>query len=528
MTSFLPIDKDLFQIGDVANKQLNDITEYVLSFDVSFSMDGASEISIEILDPDFQFGNANLFQVRRDILYNRNIFEIAAVEVSQSESVHPVYRIQGRNKNVQMMKRDKTPEAYKGTSASDYARTVAKRFNMSVVIEETAKKQSIVKGRSGKNDESVWDVLQRCASDAQFVCFEVDNILFFCSQTFLLGKWGDPKYKWGDGTFVPYGWPDPNEKVFPGASERYLLIDMPTMRRSDDNPLDVEGSINVERTNGRLLRPGMTLCITGIPDFEGFFLISSVDFSEGTPDPVRISFRAPIKATEDQKRNTGTSQSSQNSAGGLAPTSLPTDIANKIRDYVNRYYPRSEYTTPDAFATKVMQAANEAVTAATNIYINGKTIAQQNESIEAYAKMVTGGKTNVRWKAVNHVRTLLRASTISALATALATGLPASVYAAIRTYFASQPVASERERLIQLARIDAYAIYKATTKAQQDALFTKYRNQYGSNSPSYLVLINVKSQISRTAATNLDSAFPTTSTVGRTGRTGGIPGISYR
>lgn len=526
MSSFIPIDKDLFQIGDIATNAMNDISDYVSSFDVSFSMDGTSELSIEIVDPNFQFGNNNYFQIRRDILYNRNIFEIAAVEVRQSESVHPVYRIQARNKAVQMMKRDKTPEAYRGTSASDYARTVAKRFNMDVVIEETAKKQSIVKGRSGKNDESVWDVLQRSASDAQFVCFEVDNILFFCSQTFLLGKWGDPKYKWGDGTFVPYGWPNPNEEAFPGATEKYMLIDMPTVRRSDDNPMDAEGMINVERTNGRLLRPGMTIVLTGIPDFEGFFLIDSVDFAEGSPDPVRISFRTPVKPKEDQKRNTGTSQSSQNSGGGLAPTTLPTDIANKIRDYVSRNYPRTEFTTPDAFAQKIMAAANEAVASATFIYVNGKTVAQQNELLEKYATGLTGGKGNIRWRAVASVKSLLRGSTINALAQAYASALPSSAYNGIVRYFSSQAVASERDRLVQLARIDAYTIYKATTKSEQDKLFTKFRNQYGANSPSYLVLVNIRGTISRAGTTNLDNAFPPTERVGSTRSGGG--GISYR
>jgi hypothetical protein len=526
MASFDPIDKDLFQIGDIATDQMRDISEFVTSFDVSFSMDASSELSIEILDPDFKFGGANYFQIRRDILYNRNIFEIAAVEVSGSQSEHPLYRIQARNKGVQMMKRDKTPEAYRGISSSDYARTVAKKFNLDVVIEETTKKQSIVKGRSGKNDESVWDVLQRSANDAQFVCFEVDGILFFCSQQFLLGKWGDPKYKYGDATFIPYGWPEPNETAFPGAGSKYVLIDLPQVRRSDDNPMDSEGSINVERTNGRLLRPGMTVTLNGIPDFEALYLITSVDFSEGTPDPVRIGLRTPVKPTEDQKRNTGTSGGGSGGSGNaFNPSTLPVDIANKIRDYVNRNYPRSEFTTPDAFAAKIMTAANEAVAVAAFVYTTGKTAAAQNDFINNWANTLAGGTSNIRYKAVNSVRFLLRGSTISALAQAYAASLPSRAYSAIIKYFSSVSSATERERLIQLGRIDAYTIYKATTKAEQDKLFTKFRNQYGSGSPSYLVLDNIRGLISRSGSTNLDNAFPQT---GRVNAIGSIRGITVR
>jgi hypothetical protein len=510
MPSFLPIDSDLIQIGDLATNEMRDISESILSFDVSLTLDGASELTLEVLDVNFNFAKANYFQVRRDIFYQDLIFEIAAVEVQKSESIHPLYRLSCRNKNVQMMKRDKTPEAYRATSASDYAKTVAKRFNMEYVVEETSKKQSIVKGRSGKSDESVWDVLQRSANDAQFVCFETNNILFFCSQQFLMGKWGDPKYKYGVSTFVPYGWPEPSEEAFPGASDRYILLDIPNVRRSDDDPMEADGSLVAERTNARLLRPGMTLCLVGIPDFENFYLITAVEFSEGKPDPVQITFRTPVKPEEEQTKSTG--GSSGNNGSSNKPSGLPVNITNKIRDYINRNYPRSEFTNADTFATKVKTACEEAVIAASLIW-SVKTIEGQNDAINRYRDSLTGGANNIRYKAINHVRVLLRSSTQLGVANILTAGLPVGVTRAITTY-ANGPdfSAVEREAFIATARVDAARIYKATTVAQQNKLFDEFRAKYGYNDAQYAVLLYVRNQIIK-QDTKLDLNYPKTNTV---------------
>lgn len=506
MPSFIPIDNELIQIGDLATEQMRDISEAVLSFDVSLTMDGSSELTLEVLDVNFNFGKANYFQVRRDVFYQDLIFEIAAVEVERSESVHPMYRLSCRNKNVQMMKRDKSPEAYRGTSASDYARTVAKRFNMEVVVEETAKKQSIVKGRSGKADESVWDVLQRSANDAQFVCFEINNILFFCSEQFLMGKWGDPNYKFGTSSFVPYGWPEPSEEVFPGASNKYLLLDIPNVRKSDDDPMEADGTMVVERTNGRLLRPGMTLCLVGIPDFENFYLITGVEFSEGVPDPVQITFRSPVKPEEEQTKSTGGGQGTSNSS---TSSNIPIDIVNKIRDYVNRNYPRSEFTNADSFATKVKAAGDEVVARATFIWYNVKTVEQQNALITQYGQSLAGGTGNVRYKALNHVRVLLRNNTALGVATALTAGLPVGVTRSITNYANQLGYTTQaREQFIATARVDANRIYKSTTVAQANKWFNDFKTKYGANSPQYLVLLRVKSQITKQSTPALDLNFP--------------------
>lgn len=305
---FDDVNESLFKLGDMATLQARDVTQAITDMSVSLTMGGSSEVTVNIVDPNFAFASANYFQVRRDLFYRDLWFEIAAVETSRSDAIHPLYTLQCRSKAVQLMKRDKKPEAYRGMSGYDFAQAMAKRFAMNFVGEKTSKKQSIVKGKSKNSDDSVWTVLTSLASEQQFVCFESANTLFFCSEKFLLGKWGDPQFCYGDFKFVPFIYPEPNAQLLPGAKDKYVLLDQPRVRRSDDDIKAAEGSMIVDRVNGIYLRPGMTIFLAGIPDFEGFYLITDVSFNEGSPEPVQVQFRVPVDPTKEKISTNGTKQ----------------------------------------------------------------------------------------------------------------------------------------------------------------------------------------------------------------------------
>lgn len=522
MATFAPIDDAMIQIADVSLEtgRTRNISEAIVSLDVSLTMDGASEITFEVLDLDFSFAKANYFQIRRDVLYQGMLFEISVVEVSRSDSIHPMYRISARNKNVQMMKRDKSPEAYKGTSGSDFARIVASKFSMHQVVEDTTKKQSIVKGRSGSSDESVWDVLSRSAGDAQFVTFEVDNILFFCSQQYLMGKWGDPQYSYGSSSFVPFVYPEPSATVFPGAAQKYILLEMPEMRRSDDDPMEAEGSIVVERTNGRLMRPGMTVWLGGIPDFEGFYLITAVEFSEGVPDPVRISLRSPIEPEKVQENSTSdigsTGGSSSSSSGNQTNYGLPVSISNAIREFINKNLKPNTGESPDRYTERVWTYATEAISFAQEVYRKGSATGQR-EMINAWAAKFTQGRNDVRWKAVNS-----QASQLSQRAFR-ESGLPRSIYDKLFVFvFEKLGISGAGNINAVLNKVTpvAYLIYKATSRAEQDKLFAQYKGVFGDLSAEALTLEFARPLIVKPQNAILDSSFPATQTVPGERRTG--------
>lgn len=316
MSYFDPIDLDIFNLGDLATFQSRDVTDAISSFEVSLSINQSSQVTVNVLDPEFALGKANYFQIRRDIFYRHMWFEISAVAIERSEAVHPMYTLECRSKAVQLMKRDKKPEAYRGMTGYDFASAMAKRFSLNFVGEKTTKKQSIVKGKSRNADDSVWTVLQGLAQEQKFVCFESENTLFFCSEQFLLGKWGDPKCTYGDFKFIPFFYPEAGDEwaFFKEFNEKYILLEMPSVRRSDDDIKAAEGTLVVDRVNGIHLRPGMTIFLGGIPEFEAFYIITDVQFEEGTPDPVQVSFRVPVDPNKE-KISSSTASGSSSSTG---------------------------------------------------------------------------------------------------------------------------------------------------------------------------------------------------------------------
>jgi hypothetical protein len=121
-------------------------------------------------------------------------------------------------------------------------------------------------------------------------------------------------------TFIPITWPV--------TDERFQVTEMPTVRRSDDSVWQATGSAKLIRNNGlksvgfngndvvtnnfkvdeslngsnaEQLRAGMTIELSDINGFNAMYLIDSVDFEEGVPDPVAFSFRTP----ERLKRKNG-------------------------------------------------------------------------------------------------------------------------------------------------------------------------------------------------------------------------------
>lgn len=359
MAYFDNIDINLFSLGDLGTFSNRDIAEAITELSVSLTISGSSEISVSVIDPDFIMAKANYFQIRRDAFYKGLLFEIAAIETSRSEGIHPKHQLDCRSKAIQLMKRDKRPEAFNGISGYDLAQRMALRYNMNFVGQKDAKKQATVKSNSGTTDDSVWSVLDAAAREQEFVCFVSDNTLFYASEKWLLGKWGDPKFAYGDLKFIPFIWPEPTVDFLPEAINKYVLLDMPTVRRSDDDVRAASGSMTVDRANGVLLRPGMTIFLGGMHGFDGFYLISDVQFGEGTFQPVKVQFRTPVDPKKENISTGGTKRDTTNSGGNGGGNKIgdpDTEEENKFatdfskvkaidsKKYTEDYFAHTRYT----------------------------------------------------------------------------------------------------------------------------------------------------------------------------------------
>jgi hypothetical protein len=314
------------------NSKFFDISTYVTKLSVNYDIALASEISFEVLDPGLEMSKNNYFIIGRDVIYEtqtlgqinsysgevklvKQIFEISSVNVSQGPGGSAIYSIQCYSKAIQQMKRDKKPQNIKGNGTA-YIRAAATKYGLQFYGQETSKKKTINKAQGSKESESLWDVMQRLAEEAKFVLFEVDGILVFASEKFLMHKWGtniryvtktttDPKTKKKRKKkvarrFIPLQFPNEGES-YVGKPGYFSLTEYPVISRRDNDPYAADGSCSVERLNGTQIRPGMTAYVGNIPNMSGYYIIDGVSFNEMTNDSVSVSFRTEARDEEKDK-----------------------------------------------------------------------------------------------------------------------------------------------------------------------------------------------------------------------------------
>jgi hypothetical protein len=258
--------------------QQANIEESVETITISYTMDYASEIVIKLKDPGFAMLNNNYFSIRRPLQYFLASFEIASVNVEAAGGFDPSVTIEARSAGIQRLKRNKTPEGFGATAPSEFVQIAANSQGLRYVGIDSPEVLTITTTQFYENMESAWDVMRRVAGDAQFVVFEVDGVVYFAPQSWLLYRWGN----------MNCGWPSPEGSY-------YQLIECPTFRRSDNDPYEADFTALFDRTNAIQFRPGMTINFSGIPTFNVPFLITEVSWQEDSGLPVSVSGRTPAK-----------------------------------------------------------------------------------------------------------------------------------------------------------------------------------------------------------------------------------------
>jgi hypothetical protein len=327
-----------------------EIAQNVTSLQVEYSVNGCSQLTVDIADEKLLMYQNNYFQISTPILFKGGdlhpsgygeTFRISSIELAQSPDGYHTVRLECRTKAVQEMKEDKTPQSYRSSTGFEFARKVAAKFKLIPYIEEIKGiKQSTIKVKAVNNKDSVWDVLVRSAQDINFLCFVSNGRLFYGSPQWLLGRWGfetvegvrletyQGKQQRRDLNFVPLLYPHEAFTGIDPESKRLLLLKAPTVRRSEDSVKESEGTAeiwggplyDIGEGSAYRLRAGMTvmprLLIDGVNVFrdpeganigndQGFdnaYLITSVKYQFGVPEPIAIAYATVDKLAPEEKR----------------------------------------------------------------------------------------------------------------------------------------------------------------------------------------------------------------------------------
>lgn len=350
------------------------IDSSILKINVDYTMGMCSELSFDVIDIGGEFLNRGYFDMGRDVLYTTNtlvpfsddafsqargvsapnriiqVFEIANVTIAQGPGYNPVVQVKCYTKAIQQMKRDRSPEKVKGDGA-EFVKRAAAKYGLKFFVEKTPEKKEIAKASGDKQAESLWNVLEGLAQKAEYVLFEADGILFFCSQKFLITKWGsnrqfklvtkrkpkEPKYK--EERYVPIYFGNEIDVELTSeeirAKNNFQVLQRPSLTRSQNTPLDATGSIVVGRANGTQLRPGMTILLNGFRDYDGFYLIDSVNFEDISPFPVSITFIKPERKEKDIKEIRVGQRFKATSLSGLQEQPMPIQISKNTKQNKN-------------------------------------------------------------------------------------------------------------------------------------------------------------------------------------------------
>lgn len=316
---------------DEKKEEIAEVRERLISVDVSYTMRMASELTFTVLDEELRMISNNYFSIGRVVAYlsetfgtiekttlpdiserQLQLFEIANVGISQGPGENPTITVTCYSRAVQQMKRDRKPGTV-GGSGTEFVKRAAKKYGLKFWGETTSKAQSINKASAGNKSESLWDVIDKLAQDAKFVVYEVDGYLIFASEKFILKRWGTheapltnaqkkskTKSVKKQNKYIPLTW---KNKKFDGTDlrEDLHLLEIPSISITENNPWDASGTAVIDRFNAVRLRPGMTIKLGGVSNYNGFYLIDSVSFPDISPDPVSISFKKPEKEAKDIK-----------------------------------------------------------------------------------------------------------------------------------------------------------------------------------------------------------------------------------
>ena len=324
-------DSTIVIVGNDQAQIRAQIAQSITNIQVSYTVDGASQITVELVDEKLEMWNNGYFAVSNIVeFFDGTIKErymIASHEISSGEGEYFKIVLALRTEQIQRMKLDKKPQAFKSTTAYDFAEKVAKKFGLAFIGQKpVGVKTTTIKVKTEKNKESVYDVLVRSAKDLQYLCFVMYAVplngtvpvptLFYGSPKWLLGRWGVEKtsehtFITPDGKiekrplfFIPLKYPNDD-------SLNFFLTEIPEMRRSMDSPKESEGSAQIwvgdkyEQNIGSAynIRAGMTVVVYGVKGFDTTaYLITSVEYQYGKPEPVSINFATIDKISPDDKK----------------------------------------------------------------------------------------------------------------------------------------------------------------------------------------------------------------------------------
>lgn len=290
-----------------------DVRENVTSASVEFTTDQVSQASITIIDPKFDFLSTGLCKPGTAArLQNMNL--VVATTSTDVASGNPTVTLKCRPSTVQALKNRRGPKVIASASPSDFVKEECKAVGAYAYIQASSERVSVSRdvpqtGQVYDLDQipSSWTTFQRLASELGYICFEENGTIYF----------GQPTY------FTIRGKSNPLEVGYKTGPEEHQALSIPQCSKSLDT-IQTTISVNLPLSRAFEARCGRTMKLSGVPEFDGYYMISSVSFNlAGSTELMTVEAETPVDPVIQPPAGSNIVVGSLNQVGATSNGSWP-------------------------------------------------------------------------------------------------------------------------------------------------------------------------------------------------------------
>lgn len=255
-----------------------DVAEAVTAASLDLTTSEVSELSLSIADPGLKLLAARLFtagtptQAGSRITYGPLSLEVRSVEVNSGPSL----TILARDAGAYRLKRTRGVLVRRGLSPTQAAQLDARAAGLGFVGEPSPKRPTVARTK----DESAYDSAARWAEELGYSFFISAGVVYFARPSFLVRRPAKLVLRWNA---------DP-------AKADPLIRDIPACKRSGDDANGKASSFDVDLLGalGDKALPGMAATLSGVPTFDGAYMVDRVGITLDATSPTAVSASTPI------------------------------------------------------------------------------------------------------------------------------------------------------------------------------------------------------------------------------------------
>lgn len=293
------------------------LREALVSASFDMSTDQVSQLTLQFCDPGWKHMKDGVIipGAWADVEdFQLMVANLEVGEVGGSEG----WTAKCRSRAVRFLKGATGAKVMSKVSPTQYIQAECAPFGIKVVAQASAQRSQVARdvpepGQTYDTPPSAWTTFQRLADELGYICYEAANTVYFGQPTWLLNNADS-------GTF---------EVGYKTGDESLQCLTVPTCSKSEDA---VMKTVTLELPLNRIstIRPGKKLHLSGVPYFEGDYMVSSIQLDLAKPDAtLSVTAQTPIDPQPhppESRTGTGSGSSAFSGATGRTGTRSAEDF----------------------------------------------------------------------------------------------------------------------------------------------------------------------------------------------------------